>query len=127
MHRIVLLRIGGKKLHLLKLVGSFTLFGAALGSLDALSQVFLRAEQISIAQANPEFAINVLGITTARLVGERGTGFILGFLMQPLAAFMFWLALFLVGAMVYRTGGFIVPIEEDIETVQEKPKKKGKK
>lgn len=112
MHRVILLRVGGKKLHLLKMTGALVVVGAALGVLGTISSMFKMVKQLELAQANPQLALQVFGLTTEALTSDL----MLGLFMEPSAWFMFWLALFIIGAMIYRSGSIVVPIEEEIET-----------
>ena len=112
MHRIILLRVGGQKLHLLKMVGAFVVVGSALGVLGSISTMFRLVKQIGLAQLNPQLAVQTFGLTSETLTGDVA----LGLFMNPSAWFMFWLAFFIVGAMIYRSGNVIVPIEEEINT-----------
>ncbi len=112
MHRVILLRIGGQKLHLLKMTGALVLVGASLGVLGTVSSMFKLIKQVELAQTNSQIALQVFGLTNNALSGDL----VLGMFMEPSAGFMFWLALFVIGAMVYRSGSIVLPIEEDIET-----------
>ena len=112
MHRVILLRIGGQKLHLLKMTGALVLVGAGLGVLGTVSSMFRMIKQVELAQINSQIAVQVFGLTADAMSGDL----ILGMFMEPSALFMFWLALFMIGAMIYRSGSIVIPIEEDIET-----------
>ncbi len=116
MHRVILLRVGGKKLHLLKMTGALVLVGAGLGVLGTVAELFKLIKQMELAQSNPTLAIQVFGLLPEALTSDL----MLGFFMTPSAWFMFWLALFIVGAMVYRSGSLVLPIEEEIEVEKKK-------
>lgn len=116
MHRVMLLRIGGQKLHLLKMVGALILTGAALGVLGTIAELFKIIKQFGLAQTNPPLAMHVFGMTQEALTGDV----MLGFFMMPSAWFMLWLALFIVGAMIYRSGSLVLPIEEEVEVEKKK-------
>jgi len=116
MHRIILLKIGGKRLHLVKVVGALLVCGACLGVLDSIAALFRIVKQVELSQVNPQLAVSVFGLTAEALTSDV----VLGFFMLPTAVFMIWLAVFVVGAMVYRSGGIILPIEEDIEVEKKK-------
>ncbi len=111
MHRVILLKIGGAKVHLVKIVGALLVFGGGLGVLDSIAILFRILKQVEIASTNPALAESVFGLTQSALTSD----IILGYLMGPMALFMVWLAVFVVGAMVYRSGNIILPIEEDIQ------------
>jgi len=112
MHRIILLRVGGKRLHLLKMTGALVVVGSALGVLGTISTMFRLIKQIELAQLNTQLAIQTFGLTANAITSDIA----LGLFMAPSAWFMFWLALFIMGAMIYRSGNVIVPIEEEIDT-----------
>lgn len=116
MHRVILLRVGGKKFHLLKMTGALVLVGAALGVLGTIASLFKIIKQIELAQINSEIAIQVFGLLPEAITGDV----ILGLVMIPSAWFMFWLAAFIIGAMIYRSGNLVLPIEEEIEIEKKK-------
>ena len=116
MHRVILLRIGGKKLHLLKMTGALVVVGAALGVLGTVSSMFRIIKQLELAQSSTELAIQVFGLLPSALSGDL----MLGYFMIPSAWFMFWLALFIAGAILYRSGSIILPIEEEIDVEKKK-------
>ena len=111
MHRVIFLRIGGKRLHLLKMVGSLVLVGAAMGVLGTIAGLFRLIKQLELAQTNAQVAMQIFGLMPEALTSD----IMLGFFMEPSAGFMFWLALFIVGAMIYRSGSIVIPIDEEIE------------
>ena len=111
MHRVIFLKVGGQRLHLLKMLGALVLVGSALGVLGTVASMFRLIVQIELAQGSGVLAMQVFGLTPEALTGD----IILGLFMVPSAWFMFWLALFIVGAMVYRSGSLVIPIEEDTE------------
>ena len=106
--------MGGQRFHLLKMTGALILVGAALGVLGTVSSIFRLIKQVELAQTNALIATQVFGLTSDALSGDL----VLGMFMEPSAWFMFWLALFIIGAMIYRTGSIVLPIEEDIETTK---------
>jgi hypothetical protein len=114
MHRVILLKVGGAKVHLLKVVGALLVCGGALGVLSAIAELFRTIKQVELAATAPALAEQVFGLTQAALTSDV----ILGLLTGPAAFFMIWLAVFVAGAMVYRSGSVILPIEEDSEDVK---------
>ena len=111
MHRVMLIRIGGRKLHLLKMVGALVLAGAALGVISTVAELFRIIKQFQLAQTNSALSMQVFGLLPEALTSDV----VVGFFMQPSAWFMLWLALFIIGVMIYRSGSLVVPIEEDVE------------
>jgi hypothetical protein len=112
MHRVILLKIGGKRLHLLKIAGALVLSGAALGVLATVAEVFRIIKQVELSKSNAALALEAFNLPSSALSNDV----VLGLLMQPIAFFMLWLALFVAGAMVYRSGNLVLPIEEEEET-----------
>ncbi len=111
MHRIIILKVGGKRLHLLKVTGSLVVVGAALGVLSAIASMFRLLKQLELAQLNPQLAAQAFGLTPSAITSDIA----LGLFMAPSAWLMFWIALFVIGAMVYRSGNVLLPIEEEVE------------
>ena len=114
MHRVIFLRVGGKKLHLLKMMGALIVVGSAMGVLGIVAELFRLIKQLGLAKTNSQIALQVFGLMPEALTNDIA----LGFFMGPSAWFMFWLALFIAGAMIYRSGSIVLPIEEEIEDVK---------
>jgi len=129
MHRVVIMRIGGRKLHLLKLAGGFIVFWAALMLLSSVYQMFWVAQIVQSANAGTYEAVtmnlNGVQVTKPIVAGDGSTQ--AGLLLPPIASIMFWSALLLMGGMVYKAGGIILPIDEQMQDIAEKPAKKNRK
>jgi len=125
MHRIMIMKIGGKRLHLLKLAGAFIVFWAALMLLSSVYQMFWVAQVIQSANAGnyETIVLNLNGmmVTKPLLPGDGNTQ--AGLLLPPIASVMFWSALLLLGGMVYKAGGIVLPIDESMMDMPERPKK----
>jgi len=96
-HRMVLVRFGGKYVHLLKMFGALLTFGAAfkvLGSAYALSQAI-------------DAAIMAYPVT----IGD-----VFGAITSPIGDVFMWLGFMVIGLALYRADRTIIPIEEDIKT-----------
>lgn len=106
MHRVVIASVGKRRIHLLKLVGALVLFGSALGVLDAVAWIFRVIKQIEAVNVNPELSFMIFKLPAKALTGDV----ILGLFMMPAAMMLLWLALFCIGAMIYRTGEIIIPV-----------------
>jgi len=128
MHRVVIMKIGGKRLHLLKLTGAFIVFWAALMLLSSVYQMFWVAQIVQSANAGAYEAVtmNLNGVLVTKpiVAGDGSTQ--AGLLLPPIASIMFWSAVLLLGGMVYKAGGIILPIEEQMQDIAEKPKKSRK-
>lgn len=109
MHRVVIATVGERRLHLLKLAGAFIIFGSALGVLDSISWMFRIVKQIEAINVNPELSLTFFQLPAKAVTGDV----ILGLFMMPSAMLLLWLALFCVGAMIYRTGEIIIPVEKN--------------
>jgi len=128
MHRIVIMKIGGKKLHLLKLAGAFLVFWAALMLLSSVYQMFWVAQIVQSANAGnyETITLNLNGMTVTEPIRPGDGNMQAGLLLPPIASIMFWSALLLLGGMVYKTGGVILPIEEQTARLPERQKKSRK-
>jgi len=128
MHRIVIMRIGGKKLHLLKLAGAFLVFWAALMLLSSVYQMFWVAQIVQSANAGnyETITLNLNGMTVTEPIRPGDGNMQAGLLLPPIASIMFWSALLLLGGMVYKTGGVILPVEEQTVRLPERQKKSRK-
>jgi len=129
MHRIMIMRIGGRRLHLLKLAGAFIVFWAALMLLSSVYQMFWVAQIVQSANAGAYEAVtmelNGVQVTKPIVAGDGSTQ--AGLMLPPIASIMFWSALLLLGGMVYKAGGLVLPIDEQMQDVADRPTKKGRK
>ena len=129
MHRIMIMRIGGRRLHLLKLAGAFVIFWAALMLLSSVYQMFWVAQIVQSANAGTYEAVtmelNGVQVTKPIVAGDGSTQ--AGLMLPPIASIMFWSALLLIGGMVYKAGGLVLPIDEQMQDVADRPVKKGRK
>jgi hypothetical protein len=118
MHRVVMLKIGGRQVHLLKLAGAFVIFWAALMLLSSIYQMFWIAEVIQSANLGNYEAVtmnlNGMMVTKPLVTGDGNTQ--AGLLLPPIASLMFWAALLLVGGMIYKAGALVLPMDEQIST-----------
>ncbi len=123
-HRILWLKIGGKRFHLLKLAGAFFIFAAVLKVAEAAYQIFVTANKAVYAQIDPTLIPHLFGWSMGAQPsgGSFLTEDIVGVLLGPVAVFLFWLGIAVVAIMVYQSGKVIVPIEEYEQVVKEKHK-----
>ena len=120
-HRMLLVRVGSRYVHLLKMFGALFTFASAFFVLNSAYQLNLTLEQASLAYSG----------------GPLGDVF--GSLTGPIGSLFLWLGFLVLGLALYRSDRTILPIEEDIEeypdTVapaypqvpKQKPKKSTKK
>lgn len=128
MHRVMIMRIGSKKLHLLKLAGAFVIFWAALMLLSSVYQMFWVAQIVQSANAGNYEAVtmDLNGLLVTKPIAAGDGNMQAGLLLPPIASVMFWSALLLLGGMVYKAGAIVLPIDEQMQDVSDRPKK-GKK
>lgn len=122
MHRIIWLRIGGKRLHMIKLAGAFFVVAAVLMVAQSAYQIFVTVQKATYAQLNPSLIPALFGWA----IGATPSGFghftsqdVLGVLLSPVAAFLFWLGIMVVAIMVYQAGKVVLPVEEYEQKVSE--------
>jgi hypothetical protein len=129
MHRIVLIKIAGKQVHLLKLAGAFIVFWAALMLLSSVFQMFWVAQVVASANAgNTEsVTVDLNGMSVSKPITAGDSSTETGLLLPPIASIMFWSAIVLLGGMVYKMGGIAFPIDERVQDIIDRPSKKNRK
>jgi len=99
---------------MLKLVGSFLLIAAILQVFRSVYDIVVVMNKAIEAQISAQQAIALFG-WCINCGGVRAPGFgtedVLGAMLGPVAALMFWLAIVVVGIMIYQTGKVIFPTE----------------
>lgn len=111
MEERILLQIGSRKVHLIKLIGAFMVVGSALMMLSALYNLVSMAS-VFLGPSGHSVTLNMYGLTLSRTVAGLGIGAKVGMVFLPVAEIMFWAALLSFGAVLYRTGGITLPITE---------------
>lgn len=116
MEEKILLRIGSRRLHLVKLIGAFIVLGSAL---MLLSDVYNMVSIISVVTgpAGQSVTLNFYGLVLTQEVADLDMGFKAGLVLVPLAGVMFWSAVLAFGAVLYRTGGFTLPVTEKLKKI----------
>jgi hypothetical protein len=122
----MLFRLGSRDVHIPKLLGAFIMIGAALMLLQSLTVMFDSWENvkaihscidaansgnasIEICQTQAYYAFNILlKANQYRLTDLQITSG----LLPPIANVFFWVAVFIVGLVFYRSWKIAVPIEE---------------
>lgn len=122
MHRILWFKIGGKKLHMVKLAGSFFVIASILMVAQSAYQIFVTVQKATFAQLNPSLIPALFGWA----IGANPSGLghftaqdILGVLLGPIAVFLFWLGIMVVAIMIYQSGKVIFPVEEYEQKISE--------
>ncbi len=118
MHRIIWFKVGGRRLHLLKLAGAFVLLAAIAKVAEAAYWIFVTVEKITYASVRPDAIPQLFGWSMGAPYFFSNED-VLGVLLGPIAAFLFWLALVVVGLMIYQSGKVVFPIEEYEQRVSE--------
>lgn len=138
MYRVIWLRVGGKKIHLLKLAGAFFVFAAVLMVASATYNIFVTADKASYVNAQSSVGsvcvrgsedlletstvFKIFGWSTSAPCGFSGEDF-LGVMLAPVAVFLFWLGIAVVAIMVYQSGRIVFPVEEYEQKVVEHHRK----
>jgi len=133
----ILIRLGSRELHLVKLIGALILVGSGLMLLNSVYNL-VSVSSIILGPAGESVALEFGGLSMESEVGGLDINFKAGLVLRPLAGIMFWSALFVFGTVIYRTGGITIPVtgkirkskdgeiskgEEDEEGEEDKEKK----
>jgi len=118
MHRVIWLRFGGRRLHLVKLAGAFFILWAVLKVAEAAYLIFVTVQKSIYAQGRPDLVPQLFGWAIAAPYGFSGED-LLGVILGPVANFLFWLAVAVVALMFYQSGRILFPIEEYEQSVRE--------
>jgi len=121
LHKVVWLKIGGKRLHLLKVAGAFFVFAAVMKLAQSLYDIFVTVEKARAALLRPELVPQLFGwsIDSNALIYSFSYEDFLGVMLGPVAVFLFWFGMAVVALMIYNAGKIIVPLEEFDERVAE--------
>jgi len=133
MKRVVLLRFGGRDVHLPKLIGAFILFAAILMFFRATAVMFdswdITKDCIDNA-TTPETVLScqnsiytVTGIFLKPGAGEITARQLLEIFLGPIANLLFWGAAVVLGLLLYRTGNLVIPIEETVTDLRDEKKR----
>lgn len=69
--------------------------------------------------AGQSITLNFYGLTLEKTVESLKVGTMAGLVLAPLAGVMFWSAVLVFCAVIYRTGGITLPITERIRKMKE--------
>jgi len=138
MRKLFLFRIGGRDLHLPKLVGSFIVFAAVLLFFQSAAIMFEGWENIKHVNYCLEnagagermekcqsMAMDAFGFYVRADQGILSNKQFAIAMISPIAEMFFWIAVMVFGVMVYNAGRVVIPVEESVLEI--KKKKKGKK
>ncbi len=130
-------KVAGKNVHLPKLIGAFILVAAVL--------MFIKASAVMTDSWDTVKFINKDCLTTPDKYSFDDCGKIASSmditlrpdqakltqnqiwssLFGPIASMFFWVAILVIGLVIYKTGDLVIPIEETIKELPVKKKKKG--
>ena len=138
--RVMYFRVGGRDVHLPKLVGAFVLLAALLLFVQSSAKMFeswdnLKVISVCIDNAN-DYSDNIAEMTYCQDQAEKSLDLFVridqdkltmkqffGTLLGPIASVMMWLAALFIGWIIYRSGDLVLPIEETIRDVPERRRK----
>lgn len=118
MHRMIWLKLGDRRFHLLKLAGAFFVFSFVLKALEAAYMVFVTANKAIYAQIRPDLIGQLFGWSIGAPYSFTQEDF-LGVMLGPVANFLFWLGLAVVALMIYQAGKVVLPLEEYEQQISE--------
>jgi hypothetical protein len=95
-HRMLLVKVGGRYVHLLKMFGALFTFACAFYVLHSAFALSRAMDTASIAY--PQIPL----------------GDVFGMMTGPIASLFLWLGFMVVGLALYRSDRTILPLEEDI-------------
>ena len=122
MRRLILLRLGGREVHLPKLIGVFLLVFAGLMFVKAVALMVDSWDAIqNFTQCTPTDA----AVCGEALYRATGVSFRAGqpvltatqfwaALLGPIANVFFWMIVLLIGIIFYKSGHMVLPIEESV-------------
>jgi hypothetical protein len=111
LERVFWLKIGNRNLHLLKLVGAFFLFAAILMVGQSTYAIFVQANKINYVLGSPSQIPALFGWSMGAPSAFLSED-IVGSLLEPIAAFLFWIGVAIIALMIYQSGKVVFPIEE---------------
>lgn len=126
-------RIGSKQVHLPKLIGALVLIAAVLMVVKSAAVMtdswdivkdFPKCVAAAQNQADVDNCRDVLkdatGVVLKTNQGKLNTAQFWAALLGPVAALFGWAVVLVLGMIFYRTGEFIVPIEETVKNMPER-------
>jgi len=105
----ILIRIGSRELHLVKLIGALILVGSGLMLLNSVYNL-VSVVSVMLGPAGESVVLEFGGLSMESEVGGLDTSLRAGLILTPLAGIMFWSVLFVLGTVIYSTGGITIPV-----------------
>ncbi|MFQ5406760.1 MAG: hypothetical protein ACE5DI_06410 [Candidatus Micrarchaeia archaeon] len=126
MHRMIWLKIGGRRLHLFKLLGAVFGWAAALKLFESAYLIFLEVSKLKAAMVTASlvqefygWSMDSVSLVEGVVAYNVSLQDVLGVMAAPVANLLFWFGVVFVAIMVYRSGIVFFPIEEYDQQVQE--------
>jgi len=113
MQRSFWIKVGGKQFHAITLAGAFFVLASVLKLAEASYQIFVAVSKARIAEVHPELVAQLFGWSLQAPYSFSGED-ILGVLLGPVAAFLFWFGIAVLALVVYQSGRFMIPVEETL-------------
>ncbi|MFH0836085.1 MAG: hypothetical protein V1834_02875 [Candidatus Micrarchaeota archaeon] len=111
MHRVFWIKIGGKRMHTLSLAGAFFVLASVLKLAESAYQIFVAVNKANLAMLRPDLVTQLFGWSLNAPNAFTGED-ILGVLLGPVAAFLFWFGIAIIALAIYQTGKVMLPFEE---------------
>ena len=126
MHRAVTFKIGGRKLHLVRVIAAFIILASAIMLLSDVFKMMQVAEIIQLANRGiPQVVtLDLRGITVTKVMEPYDANLQTGMVLVPIAGILFWSAVIIAGNVLYRAGDILLPIDEDIRELPAARRKK---
>lgn len=145
MSKVTFYRIGGKDVHLPRLIGAFVFFGALIMVLQSAALMFdswdsMRGFSSCVSDTTGNDQIDQLRYMDCKDSLYKATGVVVkggegkitaqqffAGAVTPIAVLFFWAIIFVFGIIIYKTGDLVIPIEESVREIRETVKKATKK
>ncbi|MFH1544870.1 MAG: hypothetical protein ABIE23_02145 [archaeon] len=145
MRKVTYYKVGGKDVHLPRLIGAFVFFGALIMVLQSAALMFYAWDSMlafpsCVSDTTGDDQIDQLrymdckdslykstGVAVAGGEGKINARQFFAGAVTPIAALFFWAIIFVFGIIIYKTGDLVIPIEESVREIKETVKKETKK
>ena len=118
MHRMLWLRVGSQRLHLLKLAGAFLILAGLLKVGEATYGLTVIMEKANFARLNPASVPQLFGWAVGPSYQFDWQN-VVGVLMGPIANLVFWFGITTLAIILYQSGKLVFPIEEYEEKIRD--------
>jgi hypothetical protein len=135
--RVIFFRVAGRAVHLPKLLGALILLVAAMmviqqaalmkeywDSVKGYQGCLTKASERADIELCKDYLYRVTGFAVLPDEGQLTDSQKAVALLSPISNLFLWAAVFVGGLLVYRTGNLVIPIEETIQAVKERRKRR---